>query len=251
MQHPKPTYLNPNQHQSNGSMSTHAIAKFDTIEIECGKVLGRGEFGVVKAVSCIAIRRKFTQWNDEDMQDAREFMSDHYLRSPDNEKRYAIKQLRPNIIRQYFDLHRDNQQTQVPDINSPTFAFNMIESKSNKSDQNELEGRRAKKVMDVLAEEYKILANLSHPNIIRIRGTSNVDPYSSEFFIIMDKLSDTLSNTIYNSWGPCLKRDTGVFGNLIRKFSNTRRINLLRLQQYQILTAYDIASAMNYLHCQK
>lgn len=95
-----------------------------------------------------------------------------------------------------------------------------------------------------LAIEAKFLAVLSHPNIVKMRGTGGV-PCHPQFFIVLDRLFGTLADKI-NEWNETRKKCRGFMG----KFGK-HKLELAQLWIDQVLAAYDIARAMRYLHQHK
>jgi serine/threonine protein kinase len=93
-----------------------------------------------------------------------------------------------------------------------------------------------------LAREAQFLAGLSHPNIIRIRGTCNV-PGHPKYCIILDRLYDTLEVQMLK-WKAQVKHHQGRFKGMIGK--NVEELNKIWLAR--LLAAYDMAHALSYLH---
>jgi serine/threonine protein kinase len=106
------------------------------------------------------------------------------------------------------------------------------------------EEKRENGVLD-LAIESKVLSTLMHPNIVKLRGVASNDPLSPGFFLVMDRLFGTLEERIEKEWRP--------------KYTTPRRLFCGGVQQSQSLDfmtermfiAYDIASALRYLHKNK
>lgn len=91
-----------------------------------------------------------------------------------------------------------------------------------------------------LAIEVRFLSVIRHPNIIKMRALSVEDPFSRNFFVVLDRLYDTLSQRII-SWK---KRNiTGVKKLLDRKQKKKTAFWVER-----ITVAHDLASALKYLH---
>ena len=93
-----------------------------------------------------------------------------------------------------------------------------------------------------LAREAQFLSGLSHPNIIKIRGTSNV-PGHPKYCLILDRLYDTLEVQML-IWKEQVKRYQGKFKGLIGK----KKEELSKLWIARLLAAYDLSHAMSYLH---
>eukprot|EP01082_Thalassiosira_pseudonana_P007696 g6441.t1.2.5e17418a g6441 g6441.t1 contig23:470634-472474(-) len=93
-----------------------------------------------------------------------------------------------------------------------------------------------------LAREAQFLAGLSHPNIIKIRGTSNV-PGHPKYSIILDRLYDTLEAQM-KKWEGDVRDNEGKFMGLIGK----NKTALDQIWMSRLLAAYDLAHGMAYLH---
>ncbi|KAL7516969.1 hypothetical protein ACHAWX_001939, partial [Stephanocyclus meneghinianus] len=92
-----------------------------------------------------------------------------------------------------------------------------------------------------LAREAQFLAGLSHPSIIKIRGTCGVAGHP-KFGIILDRLYETLE-TKMQIWKEEVKQSQGF----MRMFGKDK-VALKKNWTDRLLSAYDIAHAMNYLH---
>lgn len=193
---------------------THQITKLDLLEVETGKILGKGEFGKVMEVTSISLSSQFTLSDNIRLQQARIFMGEHYLRENDD-LRYAMKMIRGDVIQRYF----------AADENSNGNIF------------------------DVLAIEVKLLRMISHPNIIKLRATSYAEPNSKGFFIIIDRLNEILTDRIYYDWRNRLKRLR--MKGFLSQFRKKKIIEADSLLCEQLLVAKDLSSAMGYLHDKK
>eukprot|EP00980_Cylindrotheca_fusiformis_P025063 scaffold12982_cov129-Cylindrotheca_fusiformis.AAC.11 len=90
------------------------------------------------------------------------------------------------------------------------------------------------------AIEAKFLSAVRHPNIIKMRATSTGDLCSGNTFLILDRLYDTLMERILQ-WE---KRDKQWIHSL---FDFQKKKEKLFLAE-RLTVAYDIASALSYLH---
>jgi serine/threonine protein kinase len=93
-----------------------------------------------------------------------------------------------------------------------------------------------------LAREAQFLAGLSHPNIIKVRGTIN-SPGHPNYGMILDRLYDTLEVQIQN-WKVDVKQSRGKFMGLIGKNKDA----LKKSWSDRLLASYDLAHGMAYLH---
>ena len=87
-----------------------------------------------------------------------------------------------------------------------------------------------------LVIEMKMLSVLKHPNIIKIRGRANGNPFRRYNFILLDKLYETLGARI-EIWSKKSKK---------WRFKLIRDKNKLLLDR--LIVAHDLASAFKYLH---
>ncbi|KAL3909831.1 MAG: hypothetical protein SGILL_007929, partial [Bacillariaceae sp.] len=186
-----------------------------------GKVLGKGGFGTVYEVrgfhanfEKISSTKKLKMstrnllGNEDDVEDeevaveSRKFISDHCLRN-NGDARYAVKFLSPNVV-----------------ADAATF----------------IQG-----IMD-MAVETRILSDTEHPNIIKMRALAKISPYNDNYFIVMDRLYDTLESKIVK-WDKQAKRSKGVGKLFDRKGDKTKA-----LLEERLVAAFDLSSALGYLH---
>jgi serine/threonine protein kinase len=98
-----------------------------------------------------------------------------------------------------------------------------------------------------LAVEAQFLTSLSHKNIVNLEGVGD-NPGSKEFFIIVEKLDRTLTTEI-TAW----KRQHRYIkeGNIPRPRNKSVK-DMINAQLDSILVhAYDLSSALAYLHTKK
>lgn len=99
-----------------------------------------------------------------------------------------------------------------------------------------LSKEQAKKAQKDLKREAELLKNLSHDNIISVVGVSG-DPSSLNFSLVLDSLKCSFSD---------MQRQWNVND---RKARSKYRCELLEHQfSERIAVAYDLASALRYLH---
>lgn len=93
-----------------------------------------------------------------------------------------------------------------------------------------------------LALESKFLSSLSHPNILDVRAVSSVGPFNEGYFIIIDRLQETLTKKI-SGWMTIDRQTKGVTGIFA---GGKKKVD--RLLTDRLSVAFEIASAMSYLH---
>lgn len=203
------------------------LPKFKRSELKLGRVLGRGGFCTVSEISKVTIpevaagRPAATEDDDDDDDDGggggaggsgtgfqgailqdRNFVATKYLRKG-KDARYAIKTLSD-------DVQKDPER----------FVAGIID----------------------LAIESRFLAVIKHPNIIKMRATAESDPYKHGFFVVLDRLYDTLTAR-FAVWKKNKKKMTGI--GKIRDMKGQKKKDLF---VERILVSYDLAAAMKHLH---
>lgn len=94
-----------------------------------------------------------------------------------------------------------------------------------------------------MAIEKRFLSAIEHPNIVKMRSMSTVDAYDSGFFIVMDRLYDTLEKRL-EKWKKLKNRSSGLAG----KFSDRKGTKAQSLMEDRLVAAFDLSSAFEYLH---
>lgn len=94
-----------------------------------------------------------------------------------------------------------------------------------------------------LAMEAKWLSSIQHQNIISLHGVSVEDPCSRKYFIIIDQLDDILASRI-QTWKK--RKPSGGRSKVLTSRREKRKI----LWGEQMMAAYGVASALEYLHSQ-
>ena len=116
-----------------------------------------------------------------------------------------------------------------------------------------LTGKESKfmSALDDLAIESQILAQLQHPNIIKLHGVAaGNNPRRSGYFLLLDLLhQDSLKDRIHNQWS------NNHYNGRVRMLEKLKRKNKVdskriipTIKQRIEIIAIKIASAMSYLH---
>jgi hypothetical protein len=110
--------------------------------------------------------------------------------------------------------------------------------------RNGLEKRKMLSAAVDLAAERDFLASISHPNIIRLRGTVGT-PGHSGFMLLMDRLHVSMNEKL-REWKQDIRATKSCFGMRVRHKEMYDTILCA-----QVVAAYDIARALNFLHGRK
>ena len=204
---------------------TADLPSFDLEECQLGKILGKGGFGTVKEVKCFRIngvkaansQRRFggslrnimignepDPQMDDGQEESRAFIAEHCIRNT-GEPRYALKMLSPETC-----------------MNPKLLGAGILD----------------------MAVETRILSNIEHPHIVKLRALARVDFCSEKYFIVMDRLVETLEHRIDKKWKPRQKRENGILKDRSGKKEKA-------LYEERIVVAYELSHAINYLHERK
>lgn len=186
--------------------NTEDICTFEIDELKLGKALGKGRFGTVYEVVDVTIHNEPS--DAKWMQEERQFIHDHIKREQSNgDARYAIKVLSPEVIK-----------------DSGLFIQGIYD----------------------MSVETRILSDIEHTNIVKARAIAPVSPFEGEhFFIMMDRLYDTLSKRIQR-WGKSAKRRNSLLGRTLMKDKGKKNATEIHLKK--MMSAYDLSHALAYLH---
>lgn len=205
------------------SDNTRNFPTFDMEELKLGKELGRGGFSTVWEVRAFyadetndpsmepgssfrSLRSMGSSFysTEQDMK-SRKFIARHCLRGENGDARYAVKMLSKETVRG----DREFYWTGILDI----------------------------------AIEVRFLSDIEHPNIVKLRALPPSDPFLPNYFIVMDRLFDTLECRL-RKWKGLVSRYKG----LVRFLSDRRKEKAQELYIERIVFAYDLAAAIDYLH---
>lgn len=190
-----------------------AFPKFNIEELKLGKVLGKGGFATVSEVRAFVTAEVDNATmgkksvDDEEVQagkmESRKFIAEHCIRNG-GDARYAIKVLSPDVVAE-----------------PARFIQGIIDT----------------------AIETRFLSAIEHPNVIKLRAIAKCDPFSEGYFIVMDRLYDTLEKRL-ETWRRRLERSSG----LMKKLTDAKGKKGNALYEERIVAAFDLAAAIDYLH---
>jgi len=183
------------------------MPKFELNELTLGRVLGKGGFGTVSEISliqCAGTQGDVQQeGEDEQAQQDKKFIADHCIREG-GDARYAIKALSPEIT-----------------------------SDPNKFFQGVLD----------MSVETMFLSVVDHPHIIKMRGVGACGMTHPEYFLVLDRLYDTLEARIL-TWKIQTKKANSVM-NKLKKKSGEKNAEIMEIK---LSYAYDLMGAIEFLH---
>lgn len=177
--------------------------QFQISEVTLGKVLGKGGFGTVYEVRGFEAgkiaKAASTEGHEQPYQEmeSRKFISDHCIRKG-GDARYALKMLSPEVI-----------------ADPSTFIQGIID----------------------MAVETRVLSDVEHPNIVRMRACAQTTPFDEQYFLVMDRLYDTLESRM-DKWAKLNKRFSGMGAKLLDRNGLKKQAIL----EKKLVAAFDLCA---------
>ena len=212
-------------------ISPYYITSFIPSEIQLGSVLGKGGYCTVSEV------KKITLVNDNPTEPAapksapRDEHDDDLAYNDELVSSFGsmhITQDRKYMATRYLRHGKDAR-----------YAVKILSDDIKDDSQRFIAG-----VVD-LAMEAKFLAFIRHPNIVKMRGMANLTPFEPGFFIVLDRLYDTLSER-FKEWNKRASQLKGLGRMMDRKGEKKKEFLFDRF-----LVALDLSSALGFLHSNK
>lgn len=252
------------------------LPTFDAAELQKGDRLGQGEFGVVHQISAIQLQRNAKQGATGKLEKVEEGDSrmDEKKNSAgvDDDSRYSFDSMQRVSSTESFqsikgqlilDAQNDDEITDF--YSRRTIEFNEDDVRSQMQRRCVRQGkaryaiktlrqgtvmkyRKEKRVLDALAIEAQFLSVIEHPNIIKMRGVASVDQMSPEYFIVLDRLYETLDNKLRVEWKVA---HDDCKPSMFKKRDDGSQIKWTCLWIERLVCAIDLSSALKYLHKHK
>lgn len=181
-------------------------------EREDGRILGAGEFCVVREVVNICLFSRYTA-SDEDEEKFRQFMSSNVKRRDDG-MRYAVKKIRTDQL-----------------------------------DCERLKGLYVMKTEIRLLKKVNNHPNIIKLRAIASASSNANDSNKvASICLLIDRLPEILTDRIYNCWSTTLEKISKR--KKIKYIFNSKKYARLRIDMMieRLYVAYDLANAMQYLH---
>ncbi len=182
------------------------------VELNIGKVLGRGGFCVVSEVTKITLK---DEGREQGTTNGRKSDDEHFIHNIVQDRGFMAQ----HCIRQGKDCRYAIKKVQESSRNDPQVFINAVVD---------------------LAIESRFLAVVRHPNIIKMRAMEISNPYHGGFFLVLDRLFDIMPQRLAK-WK---KRQGGGFSKLFDRKGK----KALAFWVERLTVAYDIACALSYLH---
>mmetsp|Transcript_17306 Transcript_17306/g.28745 ORF Transcript_17306/g.28745 Transcript_17306/m.28745 type:complete len:510 (-) Transcript_17306:100-1629(-) len=203
-------------------------ARFDLDEITVGSLLGSGGFSNVMEVSSLRLNENGKHYTDLETK-----------RRSDMVKLCNTKKKTSNSK----SSTAASGGARTNNHRMPPYALKHLRRKLIKKPKKFANG-----AID-LALEAAFLSSLDHPNILKIHGVSSDGPAAYDmgrhdsYFLIVERLHETLQDRIL-TWRKQCKHLNSAWGRMTDKKGKKRD----KLMADRLKVAFDIASALNYLH---
>uniref|UniRef100_A0A7S4AEU9 Protein kinase domain-containing protein n=1 Tax=Pseudo-nitzschia australis TaxID=44445 RepID=A0A7S4AEU9_9STRA len=195
-----------NSSKSSITDNSDFFPKFDREQLRLGKLLGKGSFGTVYEVKEIQILQK-RRFSQAGTES--QFVADNCIRKG-NHARYAVKFLSPEVV----------------------------------GDVGE-NGKFIRGILDMDTEK-RLLSDTEHPNIVKARAFASVSPFDRKYFILMDRLYDTLHRRM-ERWAKKARLYSGRLAKIVDRKGKKKR----ELLEARLVAAFDLSHALGYLHDRK
>ena len=204
----------------------HIIITTSSPELKLGKVLGRGGFCTVSEIAGLNLEKDSPlDFATNNIQDADEDEDEF------GELRYDSNGL---IQDRQFLSRRCLRKGK-----HPRYAIKTLSDECFDDPERFVGG-----IID-LATECRYLSVIRHTNIIKMRGFADGNIFESGFFVVLDRLYDTLTMKI-SRWKKADSKYKGAGKLLDMKGKKKNRVWIERL-----LCVYDLSTAFEYLHSNK
>eukprot|EP00581_Thalassiosira_minuscula_P009927 CAMPEP_0183708554 /NCGR_PEP_ID=MMETSP0737-20130205/4832_1 /TAXON_ID=385413 /ORGANISM="Thalassiosira miniscula, Strain CCMP1093" /LENGTH=515 /DNA_ID=CAMNT_0025936447 /DNA_START=214 /DNA_END=1761 /DNA_ORIENTATION=- len=222
-----------------------ALVKFE--EFQVGKFLGKGSFSNVHEITKVVMAPTMDDVNEEGSSDEGYGVSSFEntrgtIQASNTDGGFAQQPVKAQNARQILLKHHRRSES-----GTYRYAVKFLKEEIRSNPQKYAIGTAD------LVLEGMFLASLAHPNIIKVRGLpeggvkSLMRPSNNQgYFLIMDRLFDTLSDRIYNEWKEThrvvIRQKFGFLKNKKDKAEADKAL-VVRLK-----VAFDIAAALQFLH---
>lgn len=227
---------------------TGDLPRFDIEELEVGDVLGKGQFGTISEILAFKV---CPRGRDKRYQSSRQLgggpklsyrFGDDSNNSSDSDNDDAVEKeqaaLRDVEARAFLAKHA------IRDDGRARYAVKVLSNNVMCDNETFIQG-----ISDI-AVETRILSNMEHPNIMKLRAHAKVDPYNEYYFIVMDRLHEKMDERI-EKWDRRMNQSgiSCIAPFLMNKKDMHHMKSIFQeLYKEKVQIVYDLAEALLYVH---
>jgi len=231
------------------------IPKFRKSELSLGRFLGIGQFGAIRELVHVDLEKSSILNDNKENKDRTKNTEQvsctiETKKCGDSEKSSAFEKKGKLTSTNDTHKHQEDINTQLRKIHLSKNTYRNSSSELGyavKMIRRDLKDETRFQAVADLAIESCFLSKIRHPNIIRIRGIADTNPLEDEYFIIIDRLYETLDQRVEN-W-----KHEGTQMKFKFCLPNYRNGSVLdsKIIKDKFIAAFDLASAIEYMHSKR
>jgi len=231
---------------------TGDLPRFDIDELELGEILGKGQFGTISEVLAFTVKgppsAPSSRRNSRPMlQKSLSYRFGDDTSDSTDEERSSKFELEEAARQNDMEARAFLAKHALKDGERARYAVKVLSNNVMCDTESFLQG-----ITD-MAVETRLLSNMNHPNIIKLRAHARVEAYNEYYFIVMDRLYDSLEQRL-QQWDQRMRRANPGFRRFFRR-SSGRGLDkaaanpvVKELYKEKIQVAHDLADALVYVH---
>uniref|UniRef100_A0A7S4K6K4 Protein kinase domain-containing protein n=1 Tax=Odontella aurita TaxID=265563 RepID=A0A7S4K6K4_9STRA len=205
-------------------------------ELKVGRVLGKGGFATVREILTITPKKEFCNQGSFSFRSWADITGASNGTAPSQDEEQYVPDFDPD-----FDESEFQSKKFIADYCTGRHGEARYVIKAISPEVKRDASKFLRAAMD-MAIETQFLSVLDHPHIIRMRAVGNGDMFDKDYFLVLDRLYDTLDDRI-EKWILELKRAKTFVGKLRGGKTKKKKLFIERLS-----VAKNLASAMGHLH---
>lgn len=205
-------------------------------ELKVGHVLGKGGFGTVREILSITPKKEYCNQGSFSFRSWADITGSGNGTAPSQDEDHYVPDFDPDFDESEFQSKKFIADYCTGRNGEARYVIKAISPEVKKDARKFLRA-----AMD-MAVETQFLSVLDHPHLIKLRAVGNGDMFDKDYFLVLDRLYDTLDDRI-EKWILQLKQAKTCMGKLRGGKTKKKKLFAERLS-----VAKNLASAMDHLH---